>query len=218
MATEVNDAERIDHRAARWDDHRAERRRTLTAAAVAAIDQHGPDASIADIASVAGISKPVLYRHFADKDDLYRAVGEHGADLVLDALRKALASPGSPRERLAAACASYLQLIASHPNVFLVLVAQGGKSDALRGGMDRIAATLARRLSDAFLELRIDAAAAEPWAHGVVGFGMAHGEWWLRRRTMSRAAAAHYLAEFIWHGLDGIAREAGVDLNALGHA
>ena len=44
-------------------------------AAVAAIDEHGASASIAQIAEAAGMSKPVLYRYFSDKDDLYRAVG-----------------------------------------------------------------------------------------------------------------------------------------------
>ena len=60
-----------------------------------------------------------------------------------------------------------------------------------------------------------DSAGAEPWAHGVVGLGLAHGEWWLRRRTMSRKRAAAYLADFIWHAFDGTAREQGVELAEL---
>ena len=58
--------------------HRETRRAELVEAAVAAIDEHGPSASIAEIAASAGVSKPVLYRYFADKDDLYRAVGALG--------------------------------------------------------------------------------------------------------------------------------------------
>src|SRR6476620_9839609 len=64
-----------DGRDSRWDSHREARRAELVEAAVAAIDEHGPTASIADIAVSAGVSKPVLYRYFSDKDDLYRAVG-----------------------------------------------------------------------------------------------------------------------------------------------
>ena len=70
----------------RWDQHRADRRAELVEAAVAAIDEHGPAASIAQIAESAGVSKPVLYRYFEDKDDLYRAVGWWGANQVIDGL------------------------------------------------------------------------------------------------------------------------------------
>ena len=58
-----------DGRTTRWDAHRDQRRAELVLAAVRAIDQHGPDAGIADIAAEAGVSRPVLYRYFADKDD-----------------------------------------------------------------------------------------------------------------------------------------------------
>ncbi len=52
-------------------------------------------------------------------------------------------------------------------------------------------------------------------SHAVVGLGSSVGQWWLERRTMSRAAAAAYLGEFIWHALSGAAAEHGVDLSAL---
>ena len=57
-----------DGRTTRWDAHRDQRRAELVQAAVRAIDQHGPDVTIADIAAEAGVSKPVLYRYFTDKD------------------------------------------------------------------------------------------------------------------------------------------------------
>ena len=64
-------------------------------------------------------------------------------------------------------------------------------------------------------ELGVDAAGAEPWAHGLVGLGLSTGEWWLERRTMSRAAVAQYLSAFIWHALDGAAADLGVPLSAV---
>ena len=77
-----------DGRSARWDEHRESRRAELVEAAVTAIDLHGPGAGIAEIAEQAGVSKPVLYRYFSDKDDLYRAVGHWGADRVLEAVER----------------------------------------------------------------------------------------------------------------------------------
>lgn len=208
-------ADGVDMRSARWNDHRETRRAELVDAAVAAIDEHGPTASIADIAAAAGVSKPVLYRYFADKDDLYRAVGAWGADGVLALMVPTLRDDSSPREKVGRIAADYLAYISQHPQVFFLLVEHRTSDDPLRDGKEVIAAALARSVGDFLRALGLDSAGAEPWAHGVVGLALAHGEWWLRRRTMSRKAAAKLLADFVWHAFDGIAREHGVDLSGL---
>ena len=67
-----------------------------------------------------------------------------------------------------------------------------------------------------FAAARQAAAGAEPWAHGLVGLGLSTGEWWLRRRTMSRTAVSHYLSSFVWHAFEGIAAEHGVVVDRQG--
>ncbi|MGN6781008.1 MAG: TetR/AcrR family transcriptional regulator [Marmoricola sp.] len=204
----------VDRRSARWDEHREARRAELVAAAVAAIDAHGPGASISEMASAAGVSKPVLYRYFADKDDLYRAVGQWGAHEVLGALLPVLRSDDDVRTKIDEGCREYLRIIDAHPQVFFLLVEHRTADDPLADGKEVIAATFARAMVEVFRRLGIDAAGAEPWAHGVEGLGLSQGEWWLRRRPMTRHDAAAYLAAFIWHAFDGIARDHGVDLGA----
>lgn len=210
MTPRVKDS---DGRSARWDEHREGRRTELVEAAVAAIDLHGPTAGIADIAKVAGVSKPVLYRYFEDKDDLYQAVGHWGAAQVLGAIVPVLQSNADVRDKVTRGCRDYLKIIDAHPNVFFLLVEHRSATDPLADGKARIATAFARAIGDALRALDLDAGGAEPWAHGVVGLGLAHGEWWLRRRTMSRTAAADYLAEFIWHAFNGIAGASGVSLD-----
>ena len=205
----------VDRRSARWDQHREDRRASLVAAAIEAIDTHGTHASIADIAEVAGVSKPVLYRYFEDKDDLYRAVGKWAADEVLAVLLEALLADTDPRTKVNAGSEAYLRFISSHPKVFFLLVEHRTTDDPLRDGKELIAAALARTIGDYLAARGFQTAGAEPWAHGVVGLGLAHGEWWLRRHTMSRKSAAAYLADFIWHAFDGTAREQGVALADL---
>ena len=205
-----------DGRHSRWDSHRESRRTELVVAAVAAIDEHGPTASIAQIAESAGVSKPVLYRYFSDKDDLYRAVGHWGADQVVQAVVPTLASSRPMRERVERACAQYLTLISHHPNVFFLLVDHPNNQDPFADGKEMIAAAFARTLNDGLAELGVDASGAEPWAYGVLGFGLSTGEWWLRRRTMSRAAVSRHLSSFIWNAFEGIAREHGVRIDATG--
>ena len=207
---------RDDKRHSRWDAHREARRAELVDAAVAAIDEHGPSAGIAEIAASAGVSKPVLYRYFTDKDDLYRAVGAWGANAVIEGLLPALLGDGPIRGRVEKACDDYLQLISLHPHVFFLLVEHPTNEDPLADGKEMVAATISRTLGDALRELGVDAAGAEPWSHGLVGLGLSTGEWWLRRRTMSRAAVSSYLSSFIWHAFEGIARENGVHIDSAG--
>ena len=205
-----------DGRTTRWDAHRDQRRADLVLAAVRAIDRHGPDAGIADIAAEAGVSKPVLYRYFADKDELHAAVGQWGANEVLSrmipALTRALRcasgsatprTPTSPRSRSILRCSCSW--------------CEHRGADALADGKAAIAAAFARFLGDTLRDLGIDAAGAEPWSHGLVGLGLSTGEWWLERRTMSRAAVAQYLSAFVWHALDGAATDLGVPLSAVDH-
>ena len=59
-------------------------------------------------------------------------------------------------------------------------------------------------------------AGAEPWAYGLVGLGLSTGEWWLRRKTMSRAAVSRHLSQFVWHAFEGIGREHGVRVDREG--
>jgi AcrR family transcriptional regulator len=203
-----------DGRSARWSAHREARRADLVEAAVAAIDRHGPAAGVDEIAAAAGVSKPVLYRYFADKADLHAAVGSWGAALVLERLLPTLEAEAPVEQRVRAGVSAYLATIEQHPNVFLLLVRHrvAGDTDPLADGKAAIAAAIARVLGDTLRSFGVDASGAEPWAHGLVGLGLSTGEWWLTRRTMSREAVCDHLAAFVWHALDGIAAGYGVPL------
>ena len=212
MSAKVKNPDAGDGRATRWDEHKQARRAELVAAAVAAIDRHGPAVGIAEIAAEAGVSKPVLYRHFADKADLIGAVGLWGAQEVLGALMPVLISDGPIRRRTELAVDAYLALIEQHPQVFLLLVEHPAQGDPLADGKELIAQAIARTMGDTLRDLGVDAAGAEPWAHGLVGLGLSTGAWWLRRKTLTRAAAGRYLTAFVWHAFDGIATEYGVTI------
>ena len=207
-----------DRRSTRWSSHRETRRAELVEAAVAAIDEHGPSAGLGEIAAFAGVSKPVLYRYFADKDEIHTAVGQWGAQLVMDRLMPALVGAEPVRERVALAVDAYLGAIEEHPNVFLLLVRHrsAGAADPLADGKATIAAVISRVMGEALRELGVDAGGAEPWAHGLVGLGLSTGEWWLDRQTMTRAHVGAYLTDFAWHALRGISAGYGVDIEAAG--
>lgn len=202
-----------DGRSARWDAHREERRAELTAAAVRAIDQHGPEAGIADIAAEAGVSKPVIYRYFASKTELHAAVGRWGAALVLERMAAVWPSAVPDRQDLEAVIGAYVEVLEEHPQVFLLLVRHRTQDhDPLADGRTEVSAAFARMIGDGLRARGVDAAGAELWAQGLLGLGLSVGEWWLTRRTMSRAAVVDYLTGFVWHAFAGTAAEHGLAL------
>ena len=98
------------------------RRRELLEAADRVVLRDGPKASMNAIAAEAGITKPILYRHFGDKGGLYRALAKRHTDALLDALRAALDAPAERRERVEATLGTYLAAIEARPQVYRFLM------------------------------------------------------------------------------------------------
>lgn len=206
----------VDGRRTRWDAHRESRREELVVAAVAAIDRFGTEASIDQIAQVAGVSKPVLYRYFSDKDDLHAAVGRWGALQVLDRVTPRMLADVPMKQRVYDAAAAYFEVLEEHPQVFVLLVAHRSTSadDPLTHGKATVAEAIERVMTDGIAALGLPTHRSAPWSHGVVGLGLATGEWWLEHRESptapDRDTVARYLADFVWGAMVGVSRSFGV--------
>ncbi|MEV1243105.1 TetR/AcrR family transcriptional regulator [Nonomuraea sp. NPDC050022] len=72
-----------------------DRRKALLDAADRVILREGPEASMAAIAAEAGITKPILYRHFGDKSGLYEALADRHVRTVIAQLRPGFAGAAS---------------------------------------------------------------------------------------------------------------------------
>jgi len=80
-------------------------RERLLRAAVAVFDRKGyAAASVREIVEQAGITKPALYYHFGSKEGILVAILQEGLRQFQGAIARALARPGSVRERLEALC------------------------------------------------------------------------------------------------------------------
>jgi AcrR family transcriptional regulator len=203
-----------DGRRSRWVDHRRQRRDELVTMAVRAILTHGPEVDMAQIAAVAGVSKPVLYRYFTDKAQLWVAVGERLAQTVTDAVTPAIAQVREERGLIAATIDAYLGTIEAEPDLYRFFVHLSGSPAApnLIANVARTIATdLARVIGDRLRALGLDSGPAEPWAHGMVGMVQAVGDWWiLHGRPMNRAALTDYLTTLLWNGLAGVRAAADI--------
>jgi AcrR family transcriptional regulator len=185
-----------------------QRRAELLDAADRVVQREGPEASMNAIAREAGITKPILYRHFGDKGGLYRALAQRHIDSLLRTLRAALDRPDTRRERVAAGLDAYLASIEARPQVYRFLVhpdeAAAGDEDA--SGFGRHAAPLLRRLGEELAQLiaeRIDLGpvgegTARAWGHGIVGMMHAAGDWWLAEQPCRREELVQQLTDLLW--------------------
>ena len=184
----------------------AERREQLLDAADRAILRDGTHVSMAAIAAEAGITKPILYRHFGDKGGLYRALAERHTEELLISVRDALLTHDSPRTRTVAAIDAYLALIEEQPQVYRFLVGRASAEEpAVAGQVAFFQQRLAEELAAVIqvdLELPPEQALrAQVWAHGVVGLVRAAGEWWLEDKPMTRGELVGELVELLFGAL-----------------
>ncbi|MER5687919.1 TetR family transcriptional regulator [Streptomyces sp. NPDC002205] len=186
-----------------------QRRRELLEAADRVVLRDGPKASMNAIAAEAGITKPILYRHFGDKGGLYRALAKRHTDALLSALRAALDAPAERRQRVEATLDTYLAAIEARPQVYRFLMhPSDDPAPSPEQGFDvgRHSAPLLRRLGEELalvIAERVDLGPdsqemARIWGHGIVGMMHAAGDWWLSERPCSRAQLVRSLADLLW--------------------
>jgi AcrR family transcriptional regulator len=213
-------APRIDGRASRWTQHRITRREELIDAAVAAVNRFGSEVGMDQIAAVARTSKPVIYRYFADKNDLYRAVGDRVIAQVVQTLRR-IDPESDPHALLRASIDAYLQLLEENPQLFRFitqnrLLAEVRAGEPTPAEFSRpVADVLTAALGEQLRSIGLDPAGARPWGEAAVGFIRAASLWWLDNpATMTRAQLREYLAALLWGGGAGVFQLAGREVDA----
>lgn len=200
---------REDGRRLRWATHRDSRRIALVEAAAGAVEAHGPDVHLDEIAAAAGVTKPVLYRYFSGKDDLLAAAAHWGAEQIVRAITSALAGARDERTAVEAAVAAYLAEVEAHRNLFLLVIRQraGSFDGSVAEGKSAAADVLARALANGLRATGAEPAGVDVWSHALVGMGLSTAEWWLASATTDRDEVARWLSSFVWHAFDGVRRE-----------
>jgi AcrR family transcriptional regulator len=210
MSAGVN-RQKSDARTERWREHKLALRKEFVDATFRALAEHGPDASMDDIAAVAGVAKPKIYRHFADKADLYGAVSERMGEILWQRLLPTLnLRDDPPRVTIERGLEAYVSTVDEYPNVFRFLM-RSQYVELMESGKE-IAGVIASMLKEYLRSLDLDDEVAEPSAYAVVGAVGASTEWWMRTRTMSREAFVAHLATMTWGSLDATLRAQGVVL------
>jgi AcrR family transcriptional regulator len=95
-----------DHRGR--ESQRAARRDQLLDAAIEEIRTTGPGATMEQLAKAGGVTKPILYRHFGDRDGLITAIAQRFSGALLTSLTTPLRADAYPRELLESTIAAYV--------------------------------------------------------------------------------------------------------------
>ena len=110
---------------------------------------------------------------------------------------------------------AYFAVIDEHPNLYWLLAREartegGGGPGSIEQNKEFIATALTAVLGDYLRAYGLDSGGAEPWAYGLTGLVQSTGEWWLQRRSMSRATVVDYVTKIIWAAISGMLRGAGI--------
>lgn len=214
----VNGQGSPDGRTERWRKHREQRREEFLDATFRALQRHGPEVTMADIAAEAGVAKPRLYRYFSDKSDLFDAVAARTLRTVWDRLLPTLDADTPPLRIVRNGVNAYVGLVDEHPNVVRFLldsrfVERSWEADPVVGNKRKIATMLAEFFIDTLRLFRADPNGAQPWAYAVVGAVVLPTEWWLENRGMTREQLVDYLTTFVWGAVDAALRSEGIVLD-----
>jgi len=159
-----------------------------------------------DVAAAARTSKTAVYRHFADRNQLYVAVCERVAEVLLGQVRAAMDGAAGPGAKTAAAIAAYLRLIEHDPEVYrFVMHRPLADADLVADLVSLIGDQVAEVIAEQLTAAGSDPAPAVPWGHGVVGMVRSAADNWITRPAgMSRDQLADHLTDLAWAGLSGV--------------
>lgn len=163
--------------------------------------------SIEEVASQAGVSKPVVYEHFRSKEGLFAVVVDREMETLLGAITAALESTAQPRVILERAAFALLDYIESSTDGFRILVRDSPVPQSTGGFASLIsdaASQVEHILAAEFKARGLDPKHAPMYAQMLVGMVALTGQWWLDVRRPKKNEVAKHLVNLAWNGLAGM--------------
>jgi AcrR family transcriptional regulator len=163
--------------------------------------------TVEEIASRAGVSKPVVYEHFGGKEGLYAVVVDREIRSLLDAITGALTTGAHARVLLEQAALALLDYIENSTDGFRILVRDspaGQATGSFASLISDVASQVEHMLAAEFTRQKLDPKAAPIYAQMLVGMVALTGQWWLDSRKFKKADVAAHLVNLAWNGLSGM--------------
>jgi len=181
---------------------RAEREQQMLAAARGLFAERGYAAvTMDDVATAVGVTKPLLYTYFGNKERLFAACMEPAGEALLATVVQAVQGAPDGAVALERGVHAFFAFVDEDREAWGVLfdgsLPSGELARSVVAYRDRLAALVAAELAPGGTASPVD----EALTTAVLGAAEALGRWWLRTGAMSAADAAELLIGVVKPGL-----------------
>ncbi|MDX6625177.1 MAG: hypothetical protein QOE56_166 [Solirubrobacterales bacterium] len=171
--------------------------------------EHGYAAVTMDaIAGAVGVTKPLLYTYFGNKERLYLACMERAGDALTATVAEAVAATDSPADALGAGVHAFFAFLDSDRAAWAVLFDEtlpnhGEVAERVTSYRNQIVELVSGSMLAQLPQSRRDAARTEIEAlsTALLGAAEALARWWLRTKALSAEDAADLLISTVEPGL-----------------
>jgi len=166
-----------------------ERRRQLFDVALSLFAERGYESTtMEEIAEAAGVTKPLVYQHFASKRALYLEVVDTVAEDLLSSIGAATALAPSPRAQVEDGFAAYFELVVSRETAFRLLYARSSPGDVEAGNALRRVEDAIAEAIDPLIAAGLAPAHRRFLAYAVVGMAEGACRHWIETRPARHRA------------------------------
>ncbi len=194
-----------------------ERRVAILDSALAVFSERGYHASsIDDIAREGGVSKALIYEHFASKQDLYAELLEQHAGVLFSALAEAISEAGSSApSRLAVGFDAFYGFVEEHRVAWRMLFREATDPEAV-AVLDRVVTQVIAVVAGLIAEdpgtqraetgVETREQGVQILAQLLVGAVQSLANWWADHQELPRERIVEMTMDFAWLGLQRLSR------------
>lgn len=171
-------------------------------------DQGYTAVTMDDVAAEVGVTKPLLYAYWGNKERLYLACLERDAELLMTTVGNAVAAASDPADALDLGLRSFFSFVSDDRGAFRVLFdetlpASGVVARTVTEHRERIVALVATTLIEQLppgsrRKARVE---VEALSHAILGAAESLARWWLRSEAIPAADTAELLIATVTPGL-----------------
>jgi AcrR family transcriptional regulator len=181
---------------------------TLEAAHLLFAERGYASVTMDEIAAAVGVTKPLLYNYFGNKEQLYIACMERAGDALIQTIAGAVRETANPGDALGAGVRAFFSFLDTDRSAWAVLfdetLPHGGEVfDRVASYRGQIVDLVSASLLAQMPMRRREAAEVEVAALSTALLGAAEGlaRWWLRTEAISAEEAAELLVSTVEPGL-----------------
>jgi AcrR family transcriptional regulator len=157
--------------------------------------------SMGRLAEAAGVSKPVVYQHFASKRMLYLTLVEDATTELDFRVTQALTGTSDNRARVEGAISAYFDFVEDRRFRLLFATAELNDPevrDIVERTMAGVASAVGRLIA---ADAGLSKSSANFLAAGVSALAVEGASWWLQHDDLDKDEAARLLSRLVWRGL-----------------